>query len=340
MVQGQKKVEITRELIFSKIDPYDVYKMYMPWSFSLNYVCKNPFVTEKHPSFVVGNKFGEVTHKAFNSPHRGDCINFVEDMFGLTYTQALRKIAGDFGITSAKSTDYQAIIRQYEKPKGIKPPVLIQAKAKPFGEEHIKYLSDYHITPSDLNFCSDTKCVALKEWALNRAKMPLKRDEVAFAYNLKNERGNWLKIYRPHAGKDEKWMSSIPFIEMHGVGNISGNCDIGIITKSIKEGAWLSKYITSCVEIVQAEDYTAITEENKKRLINGCKELYISFDSDPKGVQSCVELTKEMGCKYINPPKELLKYGVTDWTDMCAYYKSPQPVIDFFKTKGINSKLI
>lgn len=333
MVQGKKKEEITRELIFSKIDAYDVYKFYMPWTFSLNYTCKNPFVTEKHPSFVIGNKFGEVTHKAFNSPHRGDCINFVEDMFGIGYHDALRKIAGDFGITSSKSVEYKAIIEQYEKPKGIKAPVIIQAKAKPFGEEHIKYLSEFHIAPSDLNFCKDTKCVAVKEWALNRSKMPLKKDEVAFAYNLKNERGNWLKIYRPHAGKEDKWKSSIPFIEMHGLDNMKG-CDVGIITKSIKDGAFIAKYITKCVCVTQAEDYTAISEENKQFIQENCKNIYVSWDNDKKGVEACQAITKATGWGYINPPRHLIEKGVSDMSDM-AKLLGPEAVIEFFKEKGI-----
>lgn len=338
MVQGKKKGEnIDRELIFSKIEPYDVYMMYMPWPFALNMTCKNPFVEEDNPSFIIGDKFGEVTHKAFNSPHRGDCITFVMEFLGLSYSEALNRIGGDFSIGEGGER-YRRIISLYERPKGTKPPSLIQVRAKPFGEEHKEYLSEFHISPRELNFCSDTKCVAVGEWALNRAKMPLRINEVAFAYNLKNERGNWLKVYRPFAGKKDKWMSNIPFVEMHGVGNING-CKIGIITKSIKEGAWINKYITSCVEVVQAEDYSAITEENKRRLLNGCEELYISFDSDPKGVESCLELTREMGCRYINPPKELLKHGVTDWTDMSRYYKSPQPVIEFFKSKGINNSL-
>lgn len=339
MVRGEKKKannNIDREEIFSRISSYDVYKEFMPWPFELNVACKNPFVKEKHPSFIIGDKFGEITHKAFNSPHRGDCINFVMSIYGVGYGEALNIIGGKFGIEEGT---YRDIIGAYEQPKFIKPPVLIQVKAKKFGEEHIKYLQEYYISPTDLQFCKDTKAVAIEEWALNRLKMPLERGEVAFGYNLKNERGDWMKIYRPHAGKGKKWLSSIPFSEMCGVGNISNNCDIGILTKSIKEGAWISKYITSCVEVVQAEDYSAITEENKQRLLNNCKELYISFDSDSKGVDSCIELTREMGCKYINPPKELLKYGVTDWTDMCKYYNSPSPVIEFFKSKGINNLL-
>lgn len=333
-IQGKIREEITRELIFSKISSYDVYKMYMPWNFSLNYVCKNPFVVEKHASFIIGNKFGEITHKAFNSPHRGDCINFVQDRFYLDYWGALKKIANDFGISSSKSIEYQAIISEYKQPKGIKPPVIIQAKAKPFGEEHKKYLSEFHISPSDLNFCSDTKVVALKSWALNRAKKGLKINEVAFAYNLKNERGDWLKIYRPNAKKDEKWISNIPFLEMHGLNNMKG-CELGIITKSIKDGAFISKYITKCVCVTQAEDYSAISEENKKFIQENCKNVYVAWDNDKKGVEACISITKETGWGYINPPKELLSQGVSDMSDM-GRLLGPQAVIEYFKSKNID----
>ena len=332
MVEGKKR--ISREEIFSKISSYDVFRMYMPWKFILNVNCKNPFTRKDNsPSMVIGDKTGETVFKCFNSPHRGDCVTFVKELFSIDYAKALDKIANDFGLTDYKSNRYKEIVGKYEQPKSIKKPSLLQATAMPFGEEHKKYLSSFHLEPSDLSFCKDTTCVALKEWRLNRIKMPLKQGEVAFAYNLENERGSWLKIYRPFSDKKEKWKSSIPFTEMHGVGNIK-DCKIGIVTKSLKDGAILAKYISPNIEIVQAEDYAAITEGNKKRLLESCQNLYISFDNDEKGVESCIELTKEMGCKYINPPKHLLKEGVTDWGDMCKLL-GPQAVIDFFKEKKV-----
>lgn len=332
MVGGKKR--ISREEIFSKISSYDVFRMYMPWKFILNVNCRNPFTRKDNsPSMVIGDKTdnGEVIFKCFNSPHRGGCVEFVKELFCLNYSEALDKIANDFGLTISKSTKYKEIQGQYEQPKNVKRPSLLQAFSMPFREEHKKYLSSFYLEPSDLSFCKDTTCVALKEWRLNRLKMPLKQGEVAFAYNLENERGNWLKIYRPFADKKEKWKSSIPFTEMHGVGNII-DCKIGIVTKSLKDGAILAKYISPNIEIVQAEDYAAITEENKKRLLTSCQELYISFDSDEKGVESCKQLTKEMECKYINPPKYLLEKGVTDWGDMIKLL-GPQAVIEFFKSK-------
>lgn len=332
MIQGKRKIEnIDRKDIFSRITAYDVYMKYMPWPFVLNVVCKNPFVEEAHPSFIIGDKFGETTHKAFNSPHRGDCINFVCDLLGLGYKDALNRIGVDFGI--GEGEEWREMVKQYERPKVIKPPVLIQVKAKPFGPEHKEYLQEFHISPKELNFCEDTKCVAVGEWALNRAKMPLKGDEVAFAYNLRNERGNWLKVYRPFAGKEDKWMSSIPFIEMHGLSNMKG-CELGIIAKSIKDGAFLAKYITPCVCVVQAEDVSAISEENVKYIKENCKRTYVSWDSDKKGVEACQAVTQATGWGYINPPKELIKKGVKDMADM-GRLLGPGAVIDFFKQKGI-----
>jgi DNA primase len=86
-----------RELIFNKISSLDIYGYYMPHSFSLNKLTNNPFVSkDKNPSFIIGNKTGDIIHKAFNSEHKGDCISFVMQMYSITYKEALNKICFDF----------------------------------------------------------------------------------------------------------------------------------------------------------------------------------------------------------------------------------------------------
>ena len=60
-----------RELIFNKISSLDIYGYYMPHPFSLNKLTNNPFVSkDKNPSFIIGNKTGDIIHKAFNSEHK------------------------------------------------------------------------------------------------------------------------------------------------------------------------------------------------------------------------------------------------------------------------------
>lgn len=333
MIKGEKKVDV--DAILERMSPYYVYKMYMPWEFELNKKCRNPFVSsDDNPSFIIGNKFGVITFKAFNSDNRGDCIGFVMQLFNLDRRGAIIKIGTDFGMLE-NSKKYDKLIKLYpDVPKIVKLPQIIQVKAGKWTEFHKNYFQAYNLTHRDLNFAEDTKVYAVKEWALNRSKMPLKENEIAFAYNLTNERGDWVKIYKPEGNKKEKWMSSIPFTELHNRGAINGGCDIGIITKSLKDAAWINKYITHNVEVMQAEDICALSLEDGKRMLKSCKKLYICFDNDKKGKQASIALTKELECSHINVPDFLLEQGVTDMTDWVKLAGN-QPVIDFFKQKGV-----
>lgn len=334
-ISGKKKQEINRDYILSRISSYDIFYYYYPFKkkFKLNRACKSPFTDDTHPSCIIGSKYGEVAFKCFNSEHRGDAFSFVMSLLGLTYRECLDRIAQDFGLNSGAIIKPGDIIT-YEQPIIENSPIFLQAESKPFTDADRKYLSQYHLSPRDLSFCKDTRAHSTLQWAINRKRQPLKRGEICFYYHLKNERGEWIKVYKPNADKKNKWRSSIPFSEMHGVGNISGGCKSGIITKSMKDGAFIAKYISPCVEIVQAEDYTAITPENMKRIKESCGTLYIAFDNDKTGKEASIALTKELGCKHINPPDSLLELGGSDFSDM-GRILGVDAVIQHFKKKKV-----
>lgn len=331
------KRNITLDYILSKVSAYDIYAYYMPWPFKLNKNCLSPFKSENYPSFIIGNKLGKITHKAFNGSESGDCVDFVGQMFRLNHVESLEKIAEDFGLKDVTTTRYERIIASIEKPiieEYEEEPLHFLAKAKAFTQQHIDYLAEGFLEPKDLNISEDTKAYALQEWYVNKQRQSMKYNEVAFFYNLKNERGDWIKIYRPFVDKLSKWRTNIPFTEMHGVSNIK-NCKISIIAKSVKDAAFLKKYISSCVCVVQAEDISAISEENIKIITESSERVFLSFDNDEKGVRASKEITEKTGWSYINPPKDLLQYNVSDWFDMAKYYKTPEAVQDYFKSKGL-----
>lgn len=330
--------QITREQILEKISPIDIFSMYMPWEFTINRRCRNPLVAKDNsPSFIIGNKSqtGELIFKAFNSEHRGDCFVFVEKMFNLDYFEALNKIAEDFGLKNSSNTQYKAVLATLAKPKiETLKPILIQAKIGKYEQIHLDYLSKYTLEPKDMNFCSDTKVGALKEWWINRTKQPIKKNELSFLYNYTDEFGSWNKVYFPNRDKKNKWRSSIPFQKIHGLSNLKG-CKTGIITKSIKDGAFIAKYITPCVCVIQAEDITCISPENEQFLKNSVENLYIALDSDSKGKQTSRLLCKLLNAKHINSPDRLLEKGATDFCDWAALEGKDAVIEHFIKKKVI-----
>ena len=328
--------EIDKRYLLTKLSEYDIYAMYYPYKFKLNKVCLNPFKQEKNPSFIIGNKIGRFYHKSFNSEHKGNCFDFVKDMFHLQYySDVFKKIAKDFGLLEKDDTEYQRVISTIDRPAFIEiEPLHIQAVPKPFTDQHIDYLKRGFLEPQDLNISKDTKAFAVSSLYINKVRQYLPSDEICYGYNLKNERGDWMKIYRPFAAKKDKWRTNIPFYEMHGLDNIK-SCKQSIVAKSVKDTAFLRKYIMPHVATTQAEDISAFSPENIEYIDKNSERNYVSWDSDEKGVKACIEVTEQTGWGYINPPKELLQYGVTDWFEMAEFYKSPQAVQDFFVKKKI-----
>src|SRR5688572_15404557 len=100
-ITGKKKTELTMDVILSKVSEFDIYKWYMPTKdWKLNDVTHSPFSSDSNPSFLIGNKFGNLTHIAFNdTSKRGDCFSFVKQLYNLaTLNDVLEKIDFDMGL--------------------------------------------------------------------------------------------------------------------------------------------------------------------------------------------------------------------------------------------------
>lgn len=330
-MQGKKKENISAKWILERISEWQIYNMYIP-KLTLDKKMFSPFRKESSPSFSIFIKDDGIFYKDYGAPEfRGDCFTLISQLFGLNYPQALEKAAQDFGLVEGanKSTKIQ-----WKQPKIIQKTFKIATdRWESWMGWHRDYLKQYHLIPKDLNFCKDTRAFPVREWAINGARMPLGDEEVCFEYNLVNERGNWKKIYRPNRSKEEKWKSNIPYREMHGLDNMKG-CDVGILTKSLKDGGFLAKYILPCVCIISAEDVTAITGDNMKFLKESCRELYVAMDCDEPGKKASRAITKEMGVKHVNPPDRLLEFGESDFSGMGKAW-GVESVIEHFRNKKI-----
>lgn len=311
-----KEVKITKELLLKEIGAYNIFNYYMPNPWKLNRLCKNPFThTDSNPSCIIGTKNNEITFKCFNSDNKGDCFSFVMQLFNISFIEALNKISSDFGYKKDEKIKYEIIkslpiieLLNYTE-------TIIQASSySEFLENHKEYWKQYDLEPKDLQFCNDTKVYPLKEYWVNKRKMSVLPNELGFIYNV-NDKYN--KIYFPKRPKDTKWRSSVPFDHIHGLDNLKG-CDIGIVTKSIKDAAWISKYVTKCVCVLQSENVTAINKENVQFLKQTCKQIYVALDIDKTGKAASYAICDLLGAKHVNPPDYLLEKKGTDFSDWVA----------------------
>jgi len=330
MIQGKKKEELTMETILSKISEFSIYSYYMPTKdWELNKVTHSPFCKDKTPSFLIGNKYGHLTHIAFNdTDKRGDCFSFVKQLFNLgNLHEVLEKIDADFGLgIKGIIRDYKAIIAEYKQPEVTKRNTLIQVSARPFTKEELAYWNMYHQDIADLR---ENNIYSIKTLYFNKQKFPLKDTELRFAYFYD---GFW-KIYRPFANKKNKWMpNNVPITAMDGKKDIMG-CDVAFINKSKKDHMVIKK-LFPCSCAVQNEGIACFSPENVDYIKNNSKTQILSFDSDITGVKNSQQITELFGFGYCNVLKKYIIDGIKDWADLDKVY-GLKTVEDILKQKKV-----
>lgn len=324
--------EITIPELIEQIGDLNIFSYYIP-NLVLNRPMLSVFRKEKNPSFVVSSRGNQIRYKDYgDSQFKGNCIDLVKQLYHLSTSEAINKIKEDFGLIDKSNNKYNQVISSLPKIEvAPKIPVKIIAEAKNLGKEHINYLAQYELTLEDMNFCSDTEVLPLKKFWINGTPITLGKNEVGFIYYVKSL--DKVKIYRPQASKDLKWFTNLNFSYIHGLDNLK-NCHTGIVGKSIKDCAVVYKYITKCTCVVQSENPDALSDDNINFINSNCSNIYTSFDNDEKGVISSQNLNKKTGWGYINPPKELLNKGITDWADMIKV-EGKDKLIEYFQSKKI-----
>jgi len=144
MIKGKRREQLTPETILSKISEYDIFKWYMPNPWKMNNVTYSPFRSENNPSFIIGNKYGNLSFIDFaDTSKRGNCFVFVKLLFNLSsIDDVLRLIDRDFGlgISTKNIEDVKRVVPEYKQPESLgKRYSLIQVVTRKFTNEELEY---------------------------------------------------------------------------------------------------------------------------------------------------------------------------------------------------------
>jgi hypothetical protein len=315
MITGRKKTKLTMQSVLDKITEYDIFRWYMPdKSWKLNRVTYSPYRNESNPSFIIGNKNGNLSFIDFaDTSRRGDCFEFVKTLHNLSsMDDVLKLIDRDFhlGIASGVITEeYKKIVSEYKQPEDLgKRYSLIQVITRKFNNDELAYWNSYHQSLQDLR---DNNVYAIKKVFLNKSLFAIKENELTFGYFYD---GHW-KIYRPFADKKVKWVpNNVPITAMDGKADIK-DCKVAFINKS-KKDYMVMKKLFPCSCAVQNEGLGCFSAENVEYLRANSEKQILSFDSDVTGVTNSQQITKVFGFGYLNVPKKYLTEGIKDWADL------------------------
>lgn len=335
MIGGTKRIELTVETVLQRITPYDIFRYYIPEKgWKVNQHFHSPFRKDEHPSFIIGNRSGNLLFVDFaDNFKKGDCFAFVKMFEGYSnMNEVLARIDKDFGLglsgAETNTETYKAIKAEYSQPEELgKRYTNIQVITKPFTKEELAYWNEYHQDIQDLR---DNNVFSIKKVFMNKQLFTMSDSDLRFGYYYD---GHW-KIYRPHAiNKSKKWVpNNVPIHTMEGLHNI-GNSTYAFINKSKKDYMVVKKLIQSTCA-TQSENIACFTEENVKYLKDNSKRQILSFDSDLPGVTASQQITKIFDFDYMNVPREHLKDDIKDWAEL-ARVKGMSILEKIFQEKGL-----
>ena len=321
MIKGKIIIPLTIDNVLKYISPFDIFKHFMMLEgntkWKINQITNSPFPPEdEHPSFLIGNGYGELSFIDFRLGLSGDCFKFVKELYNLsTLDDVLRKIDEEFGlgICSSKNIgEYKRIKSEYKQPEEIKEKhySIIQCVTRKFTQEELRYWSEYF---QDIEDLKREHIYSLSKVYLNRKLFPLKDTELRFGYYAP-EIGKW-KIYRPFSSKKNKWYpNNLPNSYMEGKENII-NCQTAFINKSRKDRLVIAK-VFPCSCSVQNEGISCFPPENVEFLKANSDKQILSFDADVPGVSNSQQITKLFDFGYCNVPRKYLAEGIKDWADL------------------------
>lgn len=235
---NNRKKLITKSEILNHYQDIDIYRKYLNQDIELNKPILSPLMKDNKPSlgFFLGEN-GEICFNDFRIG-KGDFVRFVQLLHGISYFEALSKIAVDFELdkeyiikTVQKST-FNSDNNKYLSREEIlsRAGSLHLGKRKRNWQLHdIEFWQQFGISLETLKFFN----VEPLEYIFINEKI-IKADKYCYCFIEYKDKNETYKIYQPY-NKNYKWLNSHNDSVWQGWQQLPNNAPELIITKSLKD---------------------------------------------------------------------------------------------------------
>lgn len=258
---------------------------------------KNPLRRDLHPSMSIICKEGVWLLKDFSTGNVYTSLKFVQQKYGLSFRQAIDKMALESGMMEGMEKVYIAVAPPIYVPslEEIMPITYFKAlwgkKAKEFWRN--TGVTDEH--------CEKHNVFPVREAAIKNTRIPLKKGELVWAYDAGVGK---IKLYFPERPKEERFKNNIKGSHLWNLKNIQ-KCNKLVVQKSVKD-MLVTTLLFPCTIATQHEESGLFTDDIVEEIHKITDVVYISYGSDSQGVRESTKLSEKYGWKWVNPPKKFL----------------------------------
>lgn len=306
-IKGQKIVD--RDYVISKIGDEIIFRNYLPFDLQLGVSFNSPLREDNVPSFALFRGAETIMYKDFATGQSGDCFQFVAKLYGISYMDAVYKVAADFSLLDEK-IDLKAVTPKAKSVKKSKEKVKLGVRFRKWDKKRLEYWTQFGIKPETLD---KYRVHPVSHVFFNGYPRSL---NFAFTYIEEKDGILTYKIYQPYQDRVNKWINNNDYSVWEGWSQLPETGDTLIWTKSRKD--LMSIYDTTGIPTVacQAESITP-KEHIVEQLRSRFKRIILFYDNDYDkkenwGLEHAKRLSEEFNLPYIVIPDE---YQLKDYSD-------------------------
>jgi DNA primase len=302
-----RKVRLNKEEILKRVSPLSIYERYFGREVIIGRMYRSPFRDEKDPSFgFYFTRTGTLRFNDFASKQRGDCFDFIKELYGTSFKDSLEIVNRDFKLgldgDNPKAENKRAI--EYK----VKEKSKIQISIKEFTDEELAYWLQFGAT---LPLLKKHKVFSVNQLIINGFVREKADEDLTFAYYFKES--DSVKIYRPF-NKKYKWTGNTTAEDIFGLEALEGEIpERLIIASSMKDLLTLESLgFTAIAPQSESASIPLSITEYLKDSEGKLENLYILFDNDKPGETSGKKWATTLNAKQIRVEEE---------KDISDYYK-------------------
>lgn len=312
MGRTQVKKIISADTLFQLTDGgLDIFKKEIT-GFTLSKNILSPVRSERDPSFRIkkSSKSGLYIGTDYTTGEFYTGITLVQALYGLSYREAIDKIAWDFRLSNDKVESVKTTLFEKEDIES-KPtePIIYEFTEMKFQKRHHEYWNKGHLTES---FLRENNAFAASHIAINKNVTKIPQDEICFIYVPKDRPYGELKILRigPNITKAQKWRTNL-------------DREYYFYTQDIKPGPILVAKSNKDAFINKILGYNSIAgmSENAINFIEYYptlkerfpdNDLFLNWGSDRDAMEKTKLIQSETDIIAFLMPSNFVKEGITD----------------------------
>ena len=304
---------INKKFVLDRISDAQIFAYYHG-QFSLGEIYCSKLRPDKNPScgFYISTS-GKLIYNDIAKEQSYDCFAFVAALYNITFGEAVKKIAADFGLIDGVPNKLaeKAMVDLSSFDKTLKRETVIAFSPAKWDGSNLAFWKQYGITQNELE-AENIYCI--NNLFINEVRISKKENLVRYAITRMVDGEMKTKVYTPGSDK-YKWVSNIPMDCPFGLDTFKPK-EFAFVTKSQKDRIVLKKFLGDAVIACQSEKMSAFPERLQNQLLKRVPKTYVGYDNDDTGLESMNTLS-EKGFECVHVPVEYReKFGIKDWSDL------------------------